>query len=112
MEFTVFSNALRIKIHCKQRLVFDSHFLLNQTALDQVGLSFFAGSSVWSSLMNNFAVGGTIAHVFLFWGPSIRESFRLAPKNEQPDRQYDLCSCTCLIYIPQAMQNYKEAPRW
>jgi hypothetical protein len=39
-----------------QRLVFDSHFRLNQTALDHVGHPFFTGSAVWTSLMNNLAV--------------------------------------------------------
>jgi len=39
-----------------QQVVFDSHGQLNQTALNEVGLPYFAGSSVWGYLANNLAV--------------------------------------------------------
>jgi hypothetical protein len=31
-----------------------------------------------------------MVHVLLFWGPSLKESFKLALKNEQPDVHYQV----------------------
>ncbi|KAF8814690.1 OPT superfamily oligopeptide transporter [Phlegmacium glaucopus] len=84
----------------QQSAVFDSHFQLNQTALDIVGLPALTGSNAWANLASNLSIGGLIAHVILFWGPYARDSFKLSPRKEQLDPHY------------QAMQKYKEAPWW
>ena len=95
----------------EQSAVFDSHFQLNQTALDVIGLPALTGSNAWANLSSNLAVshlvkkrfrlwdyyyfltdqiGGMIAHVFLFWGPHARDCFKLAYRNEQPDPHYQV----------------------
>ncbi|KAF9051472.1 oligopeptide transporter [Panaeolus papilionaceus] len=81
-----------------QSAVFGTHFQLNQTALDEIGLPALTGSNAWSNLTANLAIGGLIAHVVLFWGGYARESFKLAYNRTQPDPHY------------QAMKKYKEAP--
>ncbi|KAF8656479.1 hypothetical protein AX16_002530 [Volvariella volvacea WC 439] len=83
-----------------QSAVFGTHFQLNQTALDEVGLPALTGSNAWHNLTANLAIGGLIAHVIFFWGGYARDSFRLAKSKTQPDPHY------------QAMQKYKEAPWW
>ncbi|KAF5311075.1 hypothetical protein D9619_007886 [Psilocybe cf. subviscida] len=83
-----------------QSAVFGSHFELNQTALEEVGLPALTGSNAWSNLTANLAIGGLIAHVILFWGPYAVDSFKLAYRREQPDPHY------------QAMKKYDEAPWW
>ncbi|CAA7257463.1 unnamed protein product [Cyclocybe aegerita] len=83
-----------------QSAVFGTHFQLNQTALEEIGLPALTGSNAWSNLTQNLAIGGLIAHVILFWGPYAVDSFKLAYKRSQPDPHY------------QAMQKYKEAPWW
>ncbi|KAF8814692.1 OPT superfamily oligopeptide transporter [Phlegmacium glaucopus] len=83
-----------------QSAVFGSQFQLNQTALDIVGLPALTGSNAWANLTSNLAIGGLIAHVFLFWGPYARDCFKLSHRKEQPDPHY------------QAMRKYKEAPWW
>ena len=35
-------------------------------------------------------IGGTIAHVVLFWGPHTRDCFRLAYRKELPDPHYQV----------------------
>ncbi|PPR06785.1 hypothetical protein CVT24_011285 [Panaeolus cyanescens] len=81
-----------------QSAVFGTHFVLNQTALDEIGLPALTGSNAWANLTANLAIGGLIAHVILFWGPYARDSFKLAYNRTQPDPHY------------QAMKKYKEAP--
>jgi OPT family oligopeptide transporter len=83
-----------------QSAVFGSHFQLNQTALEEVGLPALTGSNAWANLTANLAIGGLIAHVILFWGPYAVDSFKLAYRREQPDPHY------------QAMKKYDEAPWW
>ncbi|KDR80162.1 hypothetical protein GALMADRAFT_61865 [Galerina marginata CBS 339.88] len=83
-----------------QSAVFGTHFQLNKTALQEIGLPALTGSNAWSNLTQNLAIGGLIAHVVLFWGPYAVESFKLAYSKQQPDPHY------------QAMKRYKEAPWW
>ena len=40
----------------KQSAVFDSHFQLNKTALDIIGLPALTGSNAWANLTSNLAV--------------------------------------------------------
>jgi len=64
-----------------QSTVFDSHAQLNQTALNEVGLPYFAGSSVWGYLANNLAV---IVHFLIS---------RLLTKNLRILDRWDDCPC-------------------
>ncbi|KAJ2920656.1 hypothetical protein H1R20_g16438, partial [Candolleomyces eurysporus] len=84
----------------RQSAVFGTHFVLNQTALEEVGLPALTGSNAWHNLTANLAIGGLVAHVIFFWGPYAVDSFRLAYRKTQPDPHY------------QAMLKYKEAPWW
>ena len=75
-------------------------FLLNQTALHEVGLPALTGSNAWSGLMSSIAIGGLIAHCIFFWGPSVTSSLKHARDKTQPDPHWI------------AMQKYEEAPWW
>ncbi|KAM6503339.1 oligopeptide transporter [Amanita muscaria] len=83
-----------------QNAVFGTNFQLNQTALQDVGLPYLAGSWAWSNLTANLAIGGLVMHVILFWGGHARDSFKSAVNGTQPDPHY------------QVMKKYKEAPMW
>ena len=121
----------------EQSAVFNSHFHLNQTALEVIGLPALTGSNVWSNLTSNLAVsllenslyqgliifpideiGGMIAHVVLFWGPYARDCVKLAYRNEQPDAHYQVSMGIILRTTPgqlsnlHVMQKYKENPWW
>jgi hypothetical protein len=58
-----------------------------------------------------------IAHVVLFWGPSVRDSLKVAYRKELPDPHYQvsydsiLCK-TALQLDTKAMRKYKENPWW
>ncbi|KAK7022840.1 hypothetical protein VNI00_016921 [Paramarasmius palmivorus] len=84
----------------KQSAVFGSHFVLNQTALEEIGLPALTGSNAWSNLTNNLGIGGLIAHVILFWGGEVRDAIKQGINRTQPDPHY------------QAMLKYKEVPWW
>ena len=93
-----------------QSTVFGSQFELNRTALDIVGLPALTGSNAWSNLVSNLSVsvllgkrlglrliifvivqiGALIAHVVLFWGPSVREYFKFAPSERETDPHYQV----------------------
>ncbi|KAF9242072.1 OPT oligopeptide transporter protein-domain-containing protein [Melanogaster broomeanus] len=83
-----------------QKAVFGSTFQLNQTALQEVGLPYLAGSNVWLNITSSLSIGGLIAHCILFWTPEVREAFAQARSRAQPDPHW------------KAMQKYKEAPYW
>ncbi|KAJ2917485.1 hypothetical protein MD484_g2956, partial [Candolleomyces efflorescens] len=84
----------------RQSAVFGTHFVLNETALEEVGLPALTGSNAWTSLTANLSIGGLVAHVIFFWGPYAVDSFKLAYRKTQPDPHY------------QAMRKYQEAPWW
>jgi hypothetical protein len=106
----------------KQSAVFSGDdFTLNRTALAEIGLPALTGSNAWYNLTSNLAIGGLIAHCFLFWGkhpraairsftrmlidsrltgPYVLKSVRQARDKTQPDPHW------------RAMQRYKEAPHW
>ncbi|KAL0058232.1 hypothetical protein AAF712_015099 [Marasmius tenuissimus] len=84
----------------KQSAVFGEHWVLNQTALDEVGLPALTGSNAWTYFTRNLGIGGLIAHVVLFWGHEVRDAIRQAKDRSQPDVHY------------QAMRKYKEVPWW
>ncbi|THH01076.1 hypothetical protein EW026_g1569 [Hermanssonia centrifuga] len=81
-----------------QLAVFGNTFQLNQTALNEIGLPALTGSNAWSSLTQNLAIGGLIAHCVLFWSPYVVASFKQARTGTQPDPHW------------KAMQRYNEAP--
>jgi len=81
-----------------QLAVFGSDSLLNQTALDEVGLPALTGSNAWLNLTNNLAIGGLIAHCIFFWGPYVKDSFIQAYNGTQEDPHW------------VAMRKYDEAP--
>ncbi|KAF9269595.1 oligopeptide transporter [Marasmius fiardii PR-910] len=83
-----------------QSAVFGDKWVLNQTALEIIGLPAITGSNAWSNLMKNLSIGGLIAHVILFWGSEIRDAIRTGRNRTQPDVHY------------QAMLKYKEVPWW
>ena len=47
-----------------QSAVFNSHFQLNQTALDIVGLPALTGSNAWTNLTSNLAVSHFVRKLF------------------------------------------------
>ncbi|KAH8093252.1 oligopeptide transporter [Cristinia sonorae] len=82
----------------KQSAVFGPKFVLNETALHEIGLPALTGSNAWSNLTANLAIGGLIAHCIVFWRPYVVEAFHQSRKGTQPDPHW------------QAMQKYKEVP--
>ncbi|KAF9269597.1 oligopeptide transporter [Marasmius fiardii PR-910] len=84
----------------KQSAVFGDKWVLNQTALEIVGLPALTGSNAWANLLRNLGIGGLIAHVVLFWGSEVWSSIRAEREGTQPDIHY------------QAMLKYKEVPWW
>ena len=99
-----------------QAAVFGSHGILNQTALDIVGLPALTGSNAWSQLTANLSVrrfpycyrtcsprgeqiGGLIAHTVLFWGPYVVQTFKQARAKTQPDPHWQVMN-----------RNYEELP--
>ncbi|KZV83654.1 oligopeptide transporter [Exidia glandulosa HHB12029] len=83
-----------------QSFVFGPDFNLNRTALAELGPPYLAGGNVLNNMAQNWAIGGLIAHVTLFWGKDVIAAFKLANARKQPDRHWI------------AMQKYKEAPMW
>jgi hypothetical protein len=73
-----------------QTAVFGTNFQLNETALAEIGLPALTGSNAWSNLIQNLAIGGLIAHVVLFWGPTVHEAFISAWNKTQPDPHYQV----------------------
>ncbi|PCH44332.1 peptide transporter MTD1 [Wolfiporia cocos MD-104 SS10] len=73
-----------------QSVVFGSDGILNQTALNEVGLPALTGSNAWTNLTANLAIGGLIAHTFFFWGGYVVESFKQARKGSQPDPHWQI----------------------
>jgi hypothetical protein len=131
LSTSIFSNAsLPGKpIPWNQTAVFGSSFSLNETALEEEGLPLFAGSYAWNLMTANWAVsvhllwmfsllwhiadcmqiGGLLAHVILFWGPSIKESVvvytrRFSPDGGAPTEEEDVHY--------RMMKVYQEAPWW
>ncbi|KAL0580004.1 hypothetical protein V5O48_002007 [Marasmius crinis-equi] len=84
----------------KQSAVFGSLWVLNETALDEVGLPVLTGSNAWANFVRNLGIGGLIAHVVLFWGREVTDAVKRAKDRSQPDIHY------------QAMLRYKEVPWW
>lgn len=83
-----------------QLTVFGSTSQLNQTALNEVGLPYMAGSNVWANITANLSIGGLLAHCICFWGPYLRDTLRNTHSDIQSDPHW------------KAMQRYKEAPFW
>ncbi|GJE91208.1 oligopeptide transporter [Phanerochaete sordida] len=81
-----------------QEAVFNDNFSLNKTALQQIGLPALTGSNAWFNLTQNLAIGGLVAHCFLFWSPYVIKSFKQARNGTQTDRHW------------KAIQKYNEAP--
>ncbi|KAF8348553.1 OPT oligopeptide transporter protein-domain-containing protein [Amanita rubescens] len=92
-----------------QAAVFGSSFQVNQTALAEVGLPYLTGSFAWQNLASNLAIGGLIAHVFLFWGGYAKDSFKSAFDGTQSDPHYQANSPIAFFWLTK---KYKEAPMW
>ncbi|EPT05439.1 hypothetical protein FOMPIDRAFT_1027098 [Fomitopsis schrenkii] len=82
-----------------QAAVFGPGGILNQTALDEVGLPALTGSNAWSQLTANLSIGGLIAHTILFWGPYVVQTFKHAKAKTQPDPHWQVMN-----------RNHKEVP--
>ncbi|KAH9840269.1 oligopeptide transporter [Rhodofomes roseus] len=82
-----------------QAAVFGSGGILNQTALDAVGLPALTGSNAWSQLTANLAIGGLVAHTLLFWSGYVVESFKQARTKSQTDPHWQIM-----------IRDYKEVP--
>ncbi|EPT02055.1 hypothetical protein FOMPIDRAFT_1119079 [Fomitopsis schrenkii] len=82
-----------------QASVFGPGGILNQTALDTVGLPALTGSNAWAQLTANLSIGGLIAHTVLFWGPYVVQTFKHARAGTQPDPHWQVMN-----------RNYKEVP--
>ena len=76
------------------------NFLLNQTALHEIGLPALASSYALYGLASSLSFGGLIAHCIFFWGPDVMSSFKHARNKTLSDPHW------------VAMQKYSEVPWW
>jgi OPT oligopeptide transporter protein len=76
------------------------NFLLNQTALLEIGLPALTGSYAFYGLMGSLSIGGLIAHCIFFWGPDVTSFFKHARDKTLSDPHW------------VAMQKYSEVPWW
>jgi hypothetical protein len=81
-----------------QTLILDANNQLNQTALDIVGVPWFATTNALFYLGSNLAIGASLTHVVLWFMPSIIQAWNQYKTREQPDPHY------------QMMKAYPEVP--
>ena len=82
----------------KQSAVFGQHWVLNQTALDEIGLPALTGSNAWTYFTRNLGIGGLVAHVVLFWGQEVKDAIRQAKDKSQPDVHFQVRPSSWIFY--------------
>lgn len=83
-----------------QTLILNSDYSLNETALEEQGLPWYATSNAIYYLGSNLAIGATFGHVVCWFLPAIISAFKEYRTRSQPDPHY------------QKMLVYKEVPMW
>ncbi|KAL8280305.1 hypothetical protein RQP46_007222 [Phenoliferia psychrophenolica] len=81
-------------------LILNSDYSLNETALAQYGIPWYAPSNAIYYLGSNLAIGASLTHVFLWFGKPMIQAFKDYRTGEQPDPHY------------QKMLVYNEVPLW
>ncbi|KAK4052815.1 hypothetical protein OIV83_002102 [Microbotryomycetes sp. JL201] len=83
-----------------QMTILNADFSLNQTALEEQGLPWYATSNAIYYVGSNLAIGATFTHVICWYMPSIIAAVKQWRQGTQPDPHW------------QKMQVYKEVPMW
>ncbi|KAF4840159.1 Oligopeptide transporter 4 [Colletotrichum siamense] len=80
--------------------VLNDRGIIDYGKVDQAGLPNLSSSTVWGYLTASMAIGALITHVIIFYGKDMKEAWKSARTQTQPDIHY------------QAMLKYKETPMW
>ncbi|KAI3614099.1 peptide transporter mtd1 [Moniliophthora roreri] len=56
--------------------IFEEYFVLNQTALNRIGLPALIGSNTWTNSLVDMAIGGLVAQVVLSWRTEVYDSVK------------------------------------
>ncbi|GAA6063037.1 hypothetical protein JCM10212_001016 [Sporobolomyces blumeae] len=83
-----------------QNTILNADWSLNETALAEQGLPWYAASNAVYYVGCNLAIGATLTHVALWYWRPILQAFKSYRDRSQPDPHYQL------------MRVYKEVPMW